>query len=61
MWWSNRENEIPDMAKLYDLAIVVHIHIEFLLLMVLVERWDPDTNTFHLPTEKMTVNLLDIY
>ncbi|KAH9300434.1 hypothetical protein KI387_003637, partial [Taxus chinensis] len=31
------------------------------LMVALIERWDPATNVFHLPTGEMTVTLEDVY
>ncbi|KAH9300172.1 hypothetical protein KI387_011755, partial [Taxus chinensis] len=31
------------------------------LMVSLIERWDPATNAFHLPTGEMTVTLKDVY
>lgn len=31
------------------------------MLTALMERWDPNSNTFHLPTGEMMVTLEDVY
>ncbi|KAH9325905.1 hypothetical protein KI387_006083, partial [Taxus chinensis] len=31
------------------------------LMVSLIERWDPTTNVFHLPTGEMTITLEDVY
>ncbi|KAH9328853.1 hypothetical protein KI387_000961, partial [Taxus chinensis] len=31
------------------------------LMVALIERWDPETNVFHLPTREMMVTLEDVY
>ncbi|KAH9331924.1 hypothetical protein KI387_004032, partial [Taxus chinensis] len=31
------------------------------LMVALIERWDPTTNVFHLPTGQMTITLEDVY
>ncbi|KAH9302293.1 hypothetical protein KI387_013876, partial [Taxus chinensis] len=31
------------------------------LMVALIERWDPATNVFHLPTREMTITLEDVY
>ncbi|KAH9325625.1 hypothetical protein KI387_005803, partial [Taxus chinensis] len=34
---------------------------DHILMAALIERWDPATNVFHLPTGEMTVTLEDVY
>lgn len=31
------------------------------MLIALMERWDPNSNTFHLPTKEITMTLEDLY
>jgi len=31
------------------------------MLIALMERWDPNSNTFHLPTREIIVMLKDVY
>lgn len=39
----------------------IHKHIDWALISVFVERWQPDTNSFHLPVGEMTILLHDVY
>ena len=45
---------------LYQLAIMPHCDIDQALVCGLVERWRPETHTFHLPVGEMTVTLGDV-
>jgi hypothetical protein len=53
-WDPLRENGLHDLVFL-GYAIVPHA-----LLMTLCERWHPETNTFHMSLEEMTVTLDDV-
>ena len=58
---TNHSNDIFSRCELANLAIIGHIQQDLPLLIALVEHWDPDCNTFHLPPGEMTITLLDIY
>lgn len=58
---SNQDNNMLNMVGLYNLEIVGHVQINFSFLTSLVEWWELDSNTFHLPTSEMTVTLLYVY
>ncbi|CAN1221130.1 Protein MAIN-LIKE 1 [Linum grandiflorum] len=36
-------------------------HYDIALLAAFVERWQPDTNTFHMPFGEMTITLHDVF
>ena len=42
------------------LPYVMHQHIDRALISTFVERWQPDTNTFHMPWGEMTIMLHDV-
>ncbi|RVX16716.1 Serine/threonine-protein phosphatase 7 long form-like [Vitis vinifera] len=44
----------------YGVYRVRHISLDWPLIMSLVERWRPETHTFHLPIGEMTVTLQDV-
>ncbi|XP_021735121.1 protein MAIN-LIKE 1-like [Chenopodium quinoa] len=46
---------------LSHLPSIMHDHLDFPLISAFVERWQSDTNTFHLPFGEMTIMLHDVY
>ena len=47
-------------CRLYRVTYLPHIDIDWSLVTSLVEQWQPDTHTFHLPTYEMSITLQDI-
>ena len=48
------------MCSLEQLLNISRITIDHALIIALVERWRPETNTFHLPCGEATVTLEDM-
>ena len=44
----------------YGVYRVRHISLDWPLITSLVERWRPETHTFHLPIREMTITLQDV-
>ena len=44
----------------YGLYPIGHVTLDWALIMSLVERWRPETHTFHLPVGEMTITLQDV-
>ena len=49
-----------DAASLTGLFKVPDMEVDHALIMALVERWRPETHTFHLPHGEMGITLQDI-
>ena len=52
--------ERVSVTGLRHLPSIMHSHIDWPLISAFVERWQPDTNTFHLPFGEMTIMLHDV-
>jgi len=56
----NHEDDILMWDGLKNLFIFRHIQNDIPLLTMLIEIWDQDTNSFHLPLGEMMITLLDV-
>ncbi|XP_021758538.1 protein MAINTENANCE OF MERISTEMS-like [Chenopodium quinoa] len=50
-----------DQSGLSHLPGIMYQHLDWPLISAFVERWQPDTNNFHLPFGEMTIMLHDVY
>ena len=59
----NYQEKMKESLKNLGLYQMVHVHhclIDKGLITALVERWRPETNSFHLPVGECTVTLEDV-
>ena len=47
-------------SRFYGVYHIGHITLDWGLITGLVEKWHPETHTFHLPIGKMTITLQDV-
>mgnify|MGYP004632366653 CR=1 FL=1 len=47
-------------AGFMGIACMPFIHIDWHLITALVERWRPETHTFHMPSGEVTLTLQDV-
>ena len=49
-----------DHIGLSHIPFIMYDHIDWPLIYAFVERWQPDTNSFHLPFGEITIMLHDV-
>ncbi|XP_074293915.1 serine/threonine-protein phosphatase 7 long form homolog [Silene latifolia] len=52
--------KIVEDSGISHLPNIMHKHLNMPLLCAFIERWQPDTNTFHMPWGEMTILLHDV-
>ncbi|XXG71070.1 hypothetical protein AAC387_Pa07g0404 [Persea americana] len=57
---TDRQKEIVRDVGLVNISEIDYMRIDHALISGLVERWRPETNTFHLPTDEAMVTLEDV-
>ena len=57
---TDAQKEYIRQTDLHHLADIDHMVIDHALITALIERWRPETNTFHLPSGEATITLEDV-
>ena len=57
---NGKQKEYVRNVGLSHLSEIDYMRIDHALISRLVERWRPETNTFHLPTGEETITLADV-
>ncbi|XP_050209495.2 protein MAIN-LIKE 1-like [Mercurialis annua] len=64
LWYKETSEEVRDLINLTGLAHLpdtMYAHLDVPLLSAFVERWQPDTSSFHMPFGEMTITLHDVW
>ena len=59
-WPSAETRQLVDASWVSHLGRVMSWNLDLPLLLAFVERWQPDTNTFHMPFGEITITLYDV-
>ncbi|XP_050222503.1 protein MAIN-LIKE 2-like [Mercurialis annua] len=63
-WYETALEEVKvliDGTELSHLPYIMFDHLDIPLLSAFVERWQSDTNSFHMPFREMTITLHDVW
>lgn len=61
--WKPKRDEVKQLimqTELSHLADCMYSNLDMPLISAFVERWQPETNSFHLPFGEMTITLHDV-
>ncbi|CAN1258846.1 Protein MAIN-LIKE 2 [Linum perenne] len=58
--WDDRYRPYLDRVRLSDVRQLKDVHSDETLITAFIERWRPETSTFHLPFGECTITLEDI-
>ncbi|WCJ22085.1 hydrolase protein serine/threonine phosphatase [Euphorbia peplus] len=64
LWYENMPQNTKkkiDETRLSHLPICMFKSLDWALITAFTERWQPDTNTFHMPFGEMTILMHDVY
>ena len=59
-WSSPEARQLVDASGVSHLGRVMSLNLDLPLLLAFVERWQTDTNTFHMPFREITITLHDV-